>query len=56
VAINLDGNTGSSDENLCCATGNVTITVDGSTYSVNFDLTFGSKKMTGNYTGPVPNN
>jgi hypothetical protein len=56
ISINLNGSTGSSDTEYEGSAGTVTIAVDGSTYSIDFDLTVtGGKTLTGNYTGTLPN-
>lgn len=57
IAINYDTATDEVDEEYDeVATGGITISVSGSTYTVTFDLTLpAGKKMTGNYTGAIPN-
>ena len=53
VGINYDTSDDTADQGYEDGTGSVSITVSGSTYTVNFDLTFGATKVTGNYTGTV---
>ena len=56
IRINHNGATGSNDAEYAASAGTVTIAVDGATYSIDFDLTVtGSKTLTGNYTGTLPN-
>jgi hypothetical protein len=52
--INLNASTFSSDEYYEVTAGSVSISISGSTYTINFDLTLeGGKKLTGNYTGTL---
>ena len=54
VYINLNASTFDADESYEVSSGTVTISVSGSTYTINFDLTLtGNKKLTGNYTGTL---
>lgn len=56
ININYVASTKTSDAEYEASAGTVTIAVDGSTYSINFDLTVtGGKTLTGNYTGTLPN-
>ena len=56
IYININAGDLSADAAYEATSGSVTITVSGSTYSVNFDLTItGGGKLTGNYTGALPN-
>ena len=56
IIINYNSSTQDSDTEYDQATGSVIIAVDGSTYSIDFDLTIGKNEtLTGNYTGSLPN-
>lgn len=51
-----DASTDIADETYESATGTITINVDGSTYTIDFDLILtGGKKLTGNYKGSLTN-
>lgn len=55
IDINYDSNTGNTDKEYEATAGTVTIKVEGTTYTIDIDLTVAGGTLTGNYTGTLTN-